>query len=656
MRPPKTDTVITLALLVVSGLFAAWAGYFIYSTSLVAPGGQRYFSLFDDAMISMRYAWNLAHGHGLVWNPGEHVEGYTNLLMVLIMAIPNALLEQRFAVLSIHLFGIVTMLGIAFVTSQIALILVDSSKQLVRLLSFTAVLLYYPLVYWTVMGMETGLLTLLFLTALWALLSYERTGDVRRAHWMAILLGLSYLTRPEVLLPGGLMLLYMFYISYWGKPRDQRLAWSQLAVIGVLFISLPLAQHIFRWFYYRGELFANTYQLKAEGLPVRERIEYGMNFTEPFLREHALLLALAAVGIVFRFSRVRLLFVAIITSLIVYQIYIGGDVPEWTYWRIVAPVMPLALVLLFDTLLVRLPDVFRTWLPSPRTRYIVILLGLLASGVALHSALARFQDEQTFAADAFNSVPNANDVTIALLLDQITTERASLGLFWAGTIPYYNPDRYAIDYLGKADAHIAGLTPKPDDPLRHWPGHNKRDLAYSIQTLQPTYSQGFALGSDDVRLWAKQHYTLFVYDNDIYLYLKNNDSTVNLEKGFALGLFPWVQWSAEALFPNWFSQDDTRTLMPANTYGVTLPESVVTPEQIKKQGALNNWQRTRLPNYLRQAGIDYLLVDSGWWSTLSEPERQTLLNMAYYQPVEEWQAAYIFLRLYRVTDPAARSG
>ena len=29
-----------------------------------------YFSLFDDAMISMRYAKNLADGHGLVWNPG----------------------------------------------------------------------------------------------------------------------------------------------------------------------------------------------------------------------------------------------------------------------------------------------------------------------------------------------------------------------------------------------------------------------------------------------------------------------------------------------------------------------------------------------------------------------------------------------------------
>ena len=51
------------------GLFLVYAALFIYRTSFVVAG-ERYFSLFDDAMISMRYARNLAHGYGLVWNPG----------------------------------------------------------------------------------------------------------------------------------------------------------------------------------------------------------------------------------------------------------------------------------------------------------------------------------------------------------------------------------------------------------------------------------------------------------------------------------------------------------------------------------------------------------------------------------------------------------
>lgn len=40
----------------------------------------------EDAYISFRYARHLAQGHGLVFNPGEYVEGYSNLLWVLLMA------------------------------------------------------------------------------------------------------------------------------------------------------------------------------------------------------------------------------------------------------------------------------------------------------------------------------------------------------------------------------------------------------------------------------------------------------------------------------------------------------------------------------------------------------------------------------------------
>jgi arabinofuranosyltransferase len=41
----------------------------------------------DDAFISFRYARNLVEGHGLVFNVGERVEGYTNLLWTLWIAV-----------------------------------------------------------------------------------------------------------------------------------------------------------------------------------------------------------------------------------------------------------------------------------------------------------------------------------------------------------------------------------------------------------------------------------------------------------------------------------------------------------------------------------------------------------------------------------------
>ena len=87
-------------------LFVVWAGVFIHRTSFVAIDGERYFCLFDDSMISMRYAWNLAHGNGLAWNPGERVEGITNLLMTLLMAVPTGLLGKSAAVLAVQIAGV----------------------------------------------------------------------------------------------------------------------------------------------------------------------------------------------------------------------------------------------------------------------------------------------------------------------------------------------------------------------------------------------------------------------------------------------------------------------------------------------------------------------------------------------------------------------
>ena len=50
----------------------------------------RLFWVSDDAFVSYRYALNLVEGRGLVFNPGERVEGFTNFLWVLLQ-IPGML-------------------------------------------------------------------------------------------------------------------------------------------------------------------------------------------------------------------------------------------------------------------------------------------------------------------------------------------------------------------------------------------------------------------------------------------------------------------------------------------------------------------------------------------------------------------------------------
>src|SRR5262249_52739334 len=56
---------------------------------------------------------------------------------------------------------------------------------------------------------------------------------------------------------------------------------------------------------------------------------------------------------------------------------------------------------------------------------------------------------------------------------------ARIAVYWAGAPPYY-AQRPSIDLLGKNDARIAR------EPARNaYPGHNKRDYAYSIGWLRP---------------------------------------------------------------------------------------------------------------------------------------------------------------------------
>ena len=56
-----------------------WLGLLVWLTSLA-------WFMTDDAFITFRYVRNLLEGHGLVFNPGERVEGYSNFLWALELA------------------------------------------------------------------------------------------------------------------------------------------------------------------------------------------------------------------------------------------------------------------------------------------------------------------------------------------------------------------------------------------------------------------------------------------------------------------------------------------------------------------------------------------------------------------------------------------
>src|SRR5512141_1576323 len=153
------------ALVVLGFLYYAWQ-YVVASSFII--NGTRYYVLFDDAMISMRYAYNLAHGNGLVWNIGERVEGFTNPLWVGYMAVIHLLpLPLSQMSLPVQITGALLLGANLFFVRGIVEHFTSSLPAMLAAVAFTA--FYAPLISWGLLGMEVSLLALVLTAVVWQL-------------------------------------------------------------------------------------------------------------------------------------------------------------------------------------------------------------------------------------------------------------------------------------------------------------------------------------------------------------------------------------------------------------------------------------------------------------------------------------------------------
>jgi hypothetical protein len=505
------------ALLCLALLYTIWAFVFIYQSSYVASDGRLYFALFDDAMISMRYAWNFAHGQGLVWNSGEYVEGYTNLLMTLLMSLASFLFQKRYAVLVIQLAGVFFMLGTAWIAAEIFKAQKPSNSP-AKYILFATILLYYPLNYWSLMGMETGLLAFLLCLGLFCSLQYEEKLEAKYFWTAVISFGLAYLTRNDSLIFAAPVFLYLIQTFKAGR----KFIYLCLAG-GLIYMLFPIGQTIFRYFYY-GDLVPNTYTLKLGGIPLDIRLIEGWIFVKRFLQETAFILFMALIGLLLKPSKQNFLLFSLFLLSIGYEIYVGGD--PWTYWRIMAPTMPFVFLLAvsaFDDISRKISAKF-PFIPQP-----VLLLAACLAGIYMVNS--RFIKQMVFTELAYDVWDARRHIELSIFINRVTYENATVGVFWAGTLPYY-VDRKAIDFLGKSDSYISHLPadlPSNTSGSALPPGHNKYDLTYSIQTLLPTYVEGFEWGDQNLVEWRDEYYVKTT-NKYVELYLLKDSPDVNWDE------------------------------------------------------------------------------------------------------------------------------
>jgi hypothetical protein len=508
----------------------AFSFVFIARTAFIV-NGHVYFTLFDDAMISMRYARNLAGGHGLIWNPGQApVEGYTNFLWTLWMALLHLLgaPESKISLL-IMLSGVVILIANLSIVRLVAARIAPDAP-LVASIAVWLTALYYPLIYWTLRGMEVGLVTLT--TSASVLLALRLRDRFRDGELIALaaLMALGILTRPDVVIPCVLIAGFVFLTA-----RPERRG-SVALVLGAAVVGTLAIHTGFRLYYY-GAAFPNTYYLKVGGAALDARLSRGLRGLLGFGVLHLLVpLVLSTSYLIGAYRAGRAhpgahLLAAIFLAVCGYSAYVGGDAWDTMLYanRYITPAMPgllivtalgisvlagehassrrtavlglAALFVIVTALTVVAPAatqglsatrgderlriaraVFTFMpvlvLPFPRIRSAFVAVLTLATLVTVNGfAAALWVTHNAFYVD-----DDAWATRYGLALRAATADEASIAVTWAGAIPYFS-HRPTIDLLGKSDRVIAAGARQPGAGFE--PGHDKWDYGYSIGQLRP---------------------------------------------------------------------------------------------------------------------------------------------------------------------------
>jgi hypothetical protein len=438
----------------------------------------------------MRYAENLAHGYGLVWNAGgERIEGYTNFLWVVYMAIFHALRIPRPVIsLCIQASGVLFLALNLFVVYRLADRLVRDEGTALLAVAMTA--FYIPLDNWAFQGTEVSIITLLVsIGTLWTLESWDRDAIPWRV-WM--LAGVTTMIRPDMVVFAAVVVAG----ASAGRTRWLATMASGAAIVGAWIV----AETAFRLWYF-GDPLPNTYYLKVTGIPPAMKLTRGLLVAVLFLAQLVpFIAAIASSGRLRRPSRAVVLLLSVFAAQVVYSVLVGGDAWEW--WggsnRFIAIAMPVFFVVAADGA-VRVWTRFVDALPSgvsplvAPAAVVVALIGMnwLAFSITADRTLPL--KRLFLIVKPYETASDERAVRAGLALREFTSPDAVVGVLWAGAIPYFS-ERTSVDLLGKMDRHIAHEPMRDVDRGLPWwaafhPGHMKWDYAYSIGELKPDIIQ-----------------------------------------------------------------------------------------------------------------------------------------------------------------------
>jgi arabinofuranosyltransferase len=434
--------IITCLLILVAGsLLHIFAGYSHGDMSGHAWGS-------DDAYISYRYAQNLVEGHGLVYNPGERVEGYSNLLYTLMIALIFAFAGGQ----SIYIFSVILNLLLTVIAFLIFCRYIQ--KHFGETAGMIAAILFalcLPIWAAVASGMENTLVLLIQIVIFTTLERYM-IGETRKD--LILLSGfcvISLMARADGFIFPALVILYLLLK---GKKRAA-------IKIGLTLFIIAVGYSIWRYSYY-GDLLPNTFYAKVSG-SLSERLIFAarmlmrMSFRSGFLGWISIPLILIIKWIFgFRWQKMRFSIgseTILAVGILLYWLYIGGDIYDERFLLILVPLGISSLIKNIK------PVMFGH-------KAIIVIIALMALFQLIpFAADRRFR----YSFRKYDSL-----VTLGKFMRENYSGKI-LATMAAGKVPYFSGLK-TIDMLGLTDYHIA----HQQAAAAFLPGHNKYDNNYIL--------------------------------------------------------------------------------------------------------------------------------------------------------------------------------
>lgn len=281
----------------------------------------------DDTFIPMRYAWNLLHGHGPVFNIGERVEGFTSPLHVVVSMVvvlsPGGFALLKTKLVSLAFAALAVGWGVRLVRSvplppwaaHVATVMVGASL---------------PIAFNAANGLETTLAAFCVTGLVVELVRHGATRPWIGAAWASA----AALTRPEAVLIVVALALSCLVLER-ALPWWRRVAWAVGAGTVVGLVALGR-------FAYFGSVLPNTFHAKRQS--PRYVLQQGSDYLAGALQPGAAtihpatggavprtalvvvvtLLVSGAVHIVLRRPRLVVVLVPILCQ-VVFVVVAGGD-------------------------------------------------------------------------------------------------------------------------------------------------------------------------------------------------------------------------------------------------------------------------------------------------------------------------------------------